>query len=448
MKKTNEKTQDRSERHPCYNKDARHQYGRVHLPIAPKCNIQCNYCNRKYDCVNESRPGVSSGILTPHQALYYTDQLLERVEKLSVIGIAGPGDPFANPDETLETLELIHNKYPHLIFCLSTNGLDLAPYVERLKILGVTHVTITINAIDPVIAGKIYKWVRFNKKMYRNEEAGRVIIEQQLHSLELLKNAGITVKINSIIIPGVNDEHIVEVAKKVRSMGADILNAIPLLPVEDTGFENIPQPTHQEAAKVRLEAGKHIELMTHCQRCRADAVGMLGDKNSDEISNLLKKVESMPSKPEENRPYVAVASLEGYLINEHFGRAENFYIYGKKDGRVNYIETRSVSSIKGDNRWNEIADLLGDCHSVLSAGIGKPPLAVLKKKGIKSYVLECVIAEAVENILSGESITHLYKHDIALCTGSGGGCGGGASLSGKKAIMFGEKGKSFEENAL
>jgi len=37
--------------------------------VAPKCNILCNYCNRKYDCINESRPGVASAVLKPRRAI-------------------------------------------------------------------------------------------------------------------------------------------------------------------------------------------------------------------------------------------------------------------------------------------------------------------------------------------------------------------------------------------
>ena len=55
--------------HPCFNAKVKGQFGRVHLPVAPKCNILCNYCNRKFDCVNESRPGVTSSVLSPAQAL-------------------------------------------------------------------------------------------------------------------------------------------------------------------------------------------------------------------------------------------------------------------------------------------------------------------------------------------------------------------------------------------
>ena len=49
--------------HPCFNASAHRTHGRIHLPVAPRCNLQCKFCNRKFDCVNESRPGVTSGIL-------------------------------------------------------------------------------------------------------------------------------------------------------------------------------------------------------------------------------------------------------------------------------------------------------------------------------------------------------------------------------------------------
>ncbi|MDV7391825.1 hypothetical protein RZS08_10745, partial [Arthrospira platensis SPKY1] len=81
--------------HPCFNRDVCASVGRVHLPVAPACNIQCNYCNRKFDCVNESRPGVTSSVLSPGQALVYVQKIMEMRNDITVVGIAGPGDPFA-----------------------------------------------------------------------------------------------------------------------------------------------------------------------------------------------------------------------------------------------------------------------------------------------------------------------------------------------------------------
>src|SRR5664279_3378692 len=55
--------------HPCFSKEAHTRFGRIHLPVAPACNIQCRYCIRKYDCANESRPGITSRVMTPYEAL-------------------------------------------------------------------------------------------------------------------------------------------------------------------------------------------------------------------------------------------------------------------------------------------------------------------------------------------------------------------------------------------
>ncbi|MDR3173230.1 MAG: radical SAM protein, partial [Treponema sp.] len=213
--------------HPCFNSAARHRAGRIHLPVAEKCNLQCNFCNRKYDCSNESRPGVTSALLRPRQALFYLDGAIKKLEArgtpLRVAGIAGPGDPFANPEAVIETLELVREKYPDLILCLSTNGLGLTAYpgrpgfypdfyIDKIAALNVSHVTVTLNAIDPAIGAKIYPWVRLGPRGYRGLDAARILLQRQTEAIRGLKKKGITVKINTVIIPGINDIHAPDVA--------------------------------------------------------------------------------------------------------------------------------------------------------------------------------------------------------------------------------------------
>jgi nitrogen fixation protein NifB len=142
--------------HPCFNREARSKSARIHLPVAPKCNVQCNFCNRDYDCVNESRPGVTSAVLSPFEAARCFDLALERNDRIAVAGIAGPGDPFANPEETLTTLELIRGKHPDKLLCVATNGLALPDYIDRVRLLGLSHVAVTVNAADAETGAKIY----------------------------------------------------------------------------------------------------------------------------------------------------------------------------------------------------------------------------------------------------------------------------------------------------
>ena len=171
--------------HPCFNAKVRGSHGRVHLPIAPRCNIQCKYCDRKYDCVNESRPGVTSAVLTPKQSIIYLDYIFENVKNISVVGIAGPGDPFANPKETMETLRLVRKKYPEIILCLATNGLGISPYIEELAQINVSHVTITLNALDPEIGAQIYSFIRHGKKVLSPKAGFKVLLEKQLEAVQI-----------------------------------------------------------------------------------------------------------------------------------------------------------------------------------------------------------------------------------------------------------------------
>ncbi|NTU97737.1 MAG: radical SAM protein, partial [Chlorobiaceae bacterium] len=270
--------------HPCFNDSSRHKFGRIHLPVAPKCNIQCNYCSRKFDCMNENRPGVTSKLLSPGQALYYLDQALTLSPNIAVVGIAGPGDPFANPDETMETLRLVREKYPEMLLCVATNGLDVLPYIDELAELQVSHVTLTINAVDPKIGAEIYAWVRYQKRMYRDLEAAQLLLENQLAALQKLKRLGVTAKVNSIIIPGINDTHVIEVARQVAALGADILNCLPYYNTSETVFENIAEPEPALVKEIQEESGKLLPQMKHCARCRADAVGIIGDLNSPEMA--------------------------------------------------------------------------------------------------------------------------------------------------------------------
>ena len=259
--------------HPCYSDKACHAFGRCHLPVAPKCNIQCNYCIRDFDCVNESRPGVTSRVLSPEEALELTRNVIKEHPYVKVIGIAGPGEPLANP-ETFETLRLVHEEFPHLIMCISTNGLVLPESIEELAKYDVGNVTVTLNAIDPAIGEKIYYWVDYKGKKYYGLEAAELLLSQQLKGIEMAVAKKMFVKINTVYIPGINDEHIPEIAKKVGEMGAFTFNVIPLIP--QYKFAGITPPTPKEKREMQDRCAPYIKQMRHCARCRADAIGRLG----------------------------------------------------------------------------------------------------------------------------------------------------------------------------
>jgi len=415
--------------HPCFNVHAKGTCGRVHLPVAPDCNIKCNYCNRKYDCVNESRPGVTSSVLSPDQAVLYLERVLEKAPNITVAGIAGPGDAFAKPKGTMETLRLIRERFPEMLLCLATNGLNVAPYIAELAELQVSHVTMTVNAVDPEIGARIYSWVRDGKVIYRGIDAAKLLLARQLEAIAALKAHGIVVKVNTIVIPGINDHHVAVVARKMAELGVDIQNCMTMYPNQGTPFGDIGEPTSELMAEIRNEVEKIIPQMKHCTRCRADAVGLLEDDRSSEFRGCLSECSQTQSISTEGKPYVAVATWEGVLVNQHLGEAERFQIWGhSQDGYALVEERKAPEKGSGVNRWYALAEILKDCRAILVSGIGETPAQVLTECEILPVQMNGFIQTGLDAIYGGGNTAVLKgRRDgcgkAAGCSGSGGGCG-------------------------
>lgn len=423
-----------SVKHPCFNKAASGSCGRVHLPVAPKCNIQCNYCNRKYDCVNESRPGVTSAVLKPFQALPYVREVLSREPRITVVGIAGPGDPLANPAETLETMRAIRSEFPNMLFCLSSNGLAMPEYVDDLASLGVTHATVTMSTVDPDIGARIYAWVRDGNVVYRGRAAAELILSRQLESIAALKKRGLAVKVNTIMIPGVNTiddcAPIRAVAEKARALGVDLMNVMALKPTEGTAFAGLPEPTHAEVAAARVGIDHLLPQMTHCRRCRADAVGLLCGDRSGELGGVLAACGKLPPQGQDDRPHIAVASREGLLVNQHLGEARRFQIWGRDgSGGFRLVEERQAPTAGcGPSRWEDLAKLLSDCRAVLVGAVGETPRRILAERGVTPAACTGFIEDALavaygEAGVAGLAVLGAKRGGLSKpCCGNGEGC--------------------------
>ncbi len=419
-------------KHPCFNKESHHKHARVHLPVAPRCNLQCNFCNRKFDCMNESRPGVTSAVLPPEQAVPYLEELVEKVPNLSVIGIAGPGDPFANPVETMATLVAVRKRFPEMMLCLASNGLGIGPHIENLAALQVSHVTLTINAVDPEIGTKIYPWIRDGKRPLRGVAATSLLLERQLDAVRELKRRNIVVKINSILMPGINDGHIPEIARTVAELGADLMNVMALMPVKGAAFEEMAPPDSMMMARARLQAGKHVAQMTHCARCRADAVGLIHEGTSEENVARLNRFAKAEVLKGRGRPYVAVASEEGALVNQHLGEAGRVLIFAQEEGTPSgfkFVEVRRMPEAgAGDSRWHELAAILSDCRALLVSAAGPRPKALIEGQGVEVQEMEGLIEEGLKAVFADQPLPAALKRRFTSCgaggcKGAGTGCG-------------------------
>lgn len=463
---------DKIKNHPCYSEEAHHHYARMHVAVAPACNIQCNYCNRKYDCSNESRPGVVSQKLTPEQAVKKVLAVASEIPQMTVLGVAGPGDSLANPKKTFDTFRMLQETAPDIKLCISTNGLALPDLVDEICQYNIDHVTITINMVDPAVGEKIYPWIFWDHKRMTGYEAAKILHERQMLGLEMLTARGVLTKINSVLIPGINDEHLIEVNREVKKRGAFLHNIMPLISEAEHGtvFGLTGQrgPTAQELKAVQDACMGGANLMRHCRQCRADAVGLLGEDRSDEFT--LDKIEEMEivydldkrrqyqdqveverqsqhaAKQEalasaqaqmstvdpDMKVLVAVATEGHGRVNQHFGHATEFQIFEVSAAEALFVGHRRVDlycqgGYGEDEQLPSIVRAINDCHAVLVAKIGACPRDELKAAGIEpvdAYAHDFIekaalswFADYAARVASGE-ITHQARGDASIRQGA------------------------------
>lgn len=264
--------EDLKRAHPCFALGAKSNKGRIHLPVSPGCNIFCSFCKRDIND-EDNRPGVARGIISPQEAVELVRRAIELCPDITVAGVAGPGDSLATP-YALESFRLIKKEFPHIIKCMSTNGLLLPDHAEEIIELGIDSLTVTVNAVDPDIQARICEGIIYRGRRYTGREAAQILIDNQLEGIRRVANAGITIKVNTVLIPEINAEHVVEVAKRVAECGAKIFNIIPLIPQHHLAW--CSPPDCSLINRVRAEAENYISVFRHCQRCRADAAGIPG----------------------------------------------------------------------------------------------------------------------------------------------------------------------------
>lgn len=259
-------------RHPCFSAEAHTRAGRIHLPVSPTCNIRCRFCERSFDS-STWRPGVASRLLDPAMAPETVARALELCPELAVVGVAGPGESLAT-SHAPDALEAVLSRFPGLIGCLSTNGLSLPHQVDRLAAIGVRTVTVTVNALTPAVWPKVYAWIRHSGRKVEGDEAAWILSTAQEEGIRRATARGLVVKVNTVLVPGVNEAEVGAIASCAAACGASLMNVIPLLPAGEMAA--CPSPDCEMIEKARRQVENYLPVFRHCRYCRADACGIPG----------------------------------------------------------------------------------------------------------------------------------------------------------------------------
>ncbi len=230
------------------------KFSRLNLVVASTSNVGYNYC----DLTNHPSIRVS----TAQEAMERLRLVVKNDPRLRVVEVSGSGDSLAT-EETFNLLRIMREEYPYFTTCVATNGLLLPKKLAELEDLGIRAIKVTVNAVDSEVGAKICSFIRLNGKTLHGEEAFEVLSINQLEGLRNAADAGLTVKVDAVCIPGVNSEHLVEVARIVRSLGACAVDIVPFNP--SGSFADLAAPSPMELRRVRNECENVCTSEVHLQ---------------------------------------------------------------------------------------------------------------------------------------------------------------------------------------
>lgn len=366
----------------------------VELPVALRANSRIRF----------SATGETRQALTPEQAMTLLAGMLDKGERVDGVTIAGPGDALADSGPTFATLELVRGQYPQMALGITTLGLGGTQAVPQLTRIGVSQVTLLVDAVDLEIMRKLYAWIRPGSRTVPLAEATSLLLTEQAAICKAFVGAGFRVDVRTTIYPGYNDDHAVDIARSMAELGAHCMTVVPYEPVP--GEEALLERLGCKAmTAIRAQVAQHLPLVLAPEKIVAEKSEGCGCHSAA----------SLLPKPSKEQPNVAVVSLSGMEVDLHLGHAATALIYGPRaDGLTCLLGTRELPEAgTGAARWERLADTLKDCFALLAASAGESPRKVLAERGITVLVTDDEIEGTVDVLFGGGKKGKCRKEKVA-----------------------------------
>jgi cyclic pyranopterin phosphate synthase len=181
-------------------------YARVSL--TDRCNFRCLYCMPQ-----GGRPFI------PHERILHHEEMLRLCARMAELGISSykitGGEPLCRKDAAIFIKQLIALPGVREV-SLTTNGSLIAPQLEDLAAHGLKSVTFSLDAMTPEALRRVTR---------SDTPPGEI-----LASMDLAAALGLRVKINTVLLKGLNDAELVPLTRYALERGWHI-RFIELMPV-------------------------------------------------------------------------------------------------------------------------------------------------------------------------------------------------------------------------
>ncbi len=252
----------------------------LRLAVTDRCNLRCRYCMPA-----EGVPDAG------HDAILRTGEMVRLAGLLCGHGIGRiritGGEPLVRKGVVglISELAALPTE-PEIL--LTTNGLLLSENLAALQAAGLRRINLSLDSLDPA------KWERITRRRG---------FDRVLNAIDAVLAAGLGLKINMVVLPGINDDELAAFADLTRqhpvtvrfieAMGFDgsgrpmrTLSGDAIIAELETRYCLEPIPRAQgavadefvipgHAGRIGVIRGHHRTFCSDCTRLRIDARGYL-----------------------------------------------------------------------------------------------------------------------------------------------------------------------------
>lgn len=353
--------------------------GIIQLPVAPRINHRI-----RFGPLN----GKKETHITPQTAVRIVSELGAKGSLTDSALIYGPGDPLADIEPTLATLQLLKDNFPDLKIIVRTLGIGGLQYADKLQRTGVTEVEMLVDAVDPVVMEKLYAWIRPGFKTLKLSEGAAILCSEQALAIQAFKDAGMLVRLVTTLYPTANDDHIELLARTMADLGADEMVLHP--------YNSAPE------ADIVLPEADSVQVATLIGSI-ANILPITEGRPAASPASIAEVEQTLLPKPGKERPNIAVVSSNGMDIDLHLGQAPQLLVYGPRNDGLNcLLECRPAPAAgAGTDRWDILAGTIPDCFALLTASAGERPRKILDGHGIQVIITQENIEGTVDLLYGG-----------------------------------------------
>ena len=177
----------------------RRPLGSIRVSVTDRCNLRCRYCMPEQDYV-----------WLPKSSILTFEEIARLIGVFTALGVTKVrltgGEPLLRHDLAALTRMLADNRAVHDL-ALTTNGLLLAKQADALKRAGLGRITVSLDTLRPDRM----------KTLARSDRHADV-----LAGIAAAGHAGFPLKLNSVVMRGVNDDELVDLIEFGRRHGAEV----------------------------------------------------------------------------------------------------------------------------------------------------------------------------------------------------------------------------------